>query len=88
MVNTDYYETDRDTPNLATGYTNFEDLGELDYEFRLGPPRNNSQILGVKGNPQGGAYSTVEDLLRFSLALNGHKLLSAKYTDLITGSKV
>lgn len=88
MVNTDYHEADIDTPNLATGYTNFEDLGENNYQFHLGQRRNTSQINGVKGAPTGGANSTVDDLLRFSLALREHKLLSAKYTDIITSTKV
>jgi CubicO group peptidase (beta-lactamase class C family) len=88
MINTDYYEADRDTPNLATGYTNFIDLGDNNYDFRLGERRNGSLMATVKGNPQGGAFSTTEDLLRYSLALNSHKLLSAKSFDLMTGVKV
>jgi CubicO group peptidase (beta-lactamase class C family) len=88
MTNTDYYEADLDTPNLAMGYTNFVDLGDDYIQFRLGPRRNTSHYGTVKGSPVGGAYSTLEDLLRFSLALRGHKLLSAESTDLITSSKI
>ena len=44
MVNTDYYEADHDTPNLAMGYTNFEDLGDDNYQFHLGERRNTRSI--------------------------------------------
>lgn len=87
MASTDFYETDIDTPNLATGYTNFIDKGDDYFEFHLGQRRNTSLTIGAKGSSQGGAFSTAEDLLRFSLALRGHKLLSAKSFDLITMPK-
>jgi CubicO group peptidase (beta-lactamase class C family) len=88
MVNTDYYEADVDTPNLAMGYTNFVDIGNDYLQFHLGPRRNTSHYGTVRGGPAGGAYSTLDDLLRFSLALRGNKLLSAKYTDLMTSTKI
>jgi CubicO group peptidase (beta-lactamase class C family) len=87
LTNTDFYETDIDTPNSATGYTNFVDLGDDYFQFHLGQRRNTSLYNGAKGNPQGGASSTVEDLLRFSIALRENKLLSAKSLDLMTTSK-
>jgi CubicO group peptidase (beta-lactamase class C family) len=88
MVDTDYYETDLDIPNLATGYTNWIEQGEDYQEFHLGQRRNTLHYGGIKGNPQGGPFSTVEDLLRFSVALRGHKLLSAESLDLMTTKKV
>lgn len=88
MVDTDYYETDLDIPNLATGYTNYVEQGEDYQEFHLGQRRNTLHYGGIKGNPQGGPFSTVEDLLRFSVTLRGHKLLSAESVDLMTTKKV
>jgi CubicO group peptidase (beta-lactamase class C family) len=88
MINTDYHEADIDTPNLATGYTNFEDLGEDTYLFHLDKRRNVSLYNGARGGPTGGANSTVEDLLHFSVALRGYKLLSAKTTELMTSGKI
>ena len=52
------------------------------------PLRENTPIRPAKGSPAGGGYSTVEDMLKFSLALYGHKLLSQKYTEIVTTGKV
>jgi CubicO group peptidase (beta-lactamase class C family) len=84
MVNTDAYELDRDTPNLAYGYTT-EGLRE---GFEEGPRRNNLFMHVIKGGPAGGGYSTVEDLLRFDIALRQNKLLSASQRDVLVSGKV
>ncbi len=88
MVDTDYYEADLDNPNLATGYTNWIEQGDDYQEFHLGQRRNTLHYGGIKGNPQGGPFSTVEDLLRFSVALRGNKLLRAGTVDLMTTKKM
>lgn len=49
---------------------------------------NNTILTAVTGNSSGGGLSTVGDLLKFAVALRQHKLLSAKYTDLILTPKV
>ncbi len=84
MVNTDSYEMDRPTPNLAIGYTN----NDLNDRYDPGPRRNNLFMHVVKGSPAGGAFSTASDLLNFSAALRGHRLLSPQYTDLLMSGKV
>ncbi|MBS4016200.1 MAG: beta-lactamase family protein [Candidatus Latescibacteria bacterium] len=71
MVNTDAYENDYVVPNLAIGYTALS--------ARPGEVKNNLFMHLVKGGPAGGAYSTVEDLLRFSNALLSNKLLEKTY---------
>jgi CubicO group peptidase (beta-lactamase class C family) len=68
MANSDFYSVDSDTPNLAEG---FEDGPN-------GVRRNNILALGFRGIPSGGAYSTAEDMLKFSVALRTHKLVSQK----------
>ena len=87
MTGTGFYDTDIDTPNLATSYTNFEDKGDDYFEFHLGRRRNTSLYSGAKGNSQGGAFSTADDLLSFELALRGNKLLSARSVGLLTTKK-
>jgi CubicO group peptidase (beta-lactamase class C family) len=84
MKDTDAYELDRDTPNLAVGYTNENEEGR----FIPGPRANNLFRHVVKGGPAGGGFSTAPDLLKFANALVGHKLLSQRYTDVVTTGKV
>ena len=69
-------------PLLAVGYTKTEPDGPLP-EWRP-----NTDTLPYRGTSAGGGYSTVEDLLRFALALQENKLLNARYTELVTGGKV
>jgi CubicO group peptidase (beta-lactamase class C family) len=76
MKDTDCYDVDRDTPNLATGYTR-DDAGTW---------RSNIFMHTVRGGPAGGGYSTVGDLLRFANALQAGTLLPpALVKDMTTG---
>ena len=84
MTDTDAYEMDRSIPNLAIGYTRRGEHGEL----APGERRNNLFLHVVKGGPAGGGFSTIDDLHRFSLALQEHRLLSPKYTDMLLSGKV
>src|SRR5260370_9893864 len=52
-----------------------------------GQRRSNIFIL-QRGGSAGGGYSTVEDLLRFSEALQGHNLLDKEYTHMDMTGKV
>lgn len=83
MNDTDYHEADRITANLATGYTRQNRYlpGSEDWT-------SNIFISPVKGGPAGGGHSTVEDMLRFHVALRAHKLLNPTYTDLLLTGKV
>lgn len=83
MANTDSYETDKTIPNLALGYTKMQFSGGTDPS---GARRQNRRP--AKGSPAGGGYSTVEDLLKFSLALRNNKLLTEKYTNLVMKGQV
>ena len=84
MTDTDAYEMDQDTPNLATGYTR----ENLQGQSVAGPRRNNLFLHVVKGGPAGGGFSTAEDLIRFARALRGHRLLGPEQTELVMAGKV
>jgi CubicO group peptidase (beta-lactamase class C family) len=80
MVNTDYYELDKVNPNLAVGYDKqFTDDG---VSFA-----NNIFMHVMRGGPQGGGYSTVEDLLKFDLALRSNKLVGAQFVRQLLSAK-
>jgi D-alanyl-D-alanine carboxypeptidase len=52
-----------------------------------GPLTANTDTLPWRGTSAGGGYSTVEDLFRFGLAFEKHKLLDAAHSDmLVTGN--
>jgi len=48
----------------------------------------NTDTLPYRGTSAGGGYSTVEDLLKFAIAVTNHKVLDAKNTELLTTGKV
>ncbi len=80
MINSDCYELDRVNPNLAVGYEKeFTDEG---VQFR-----NNIFMHVLRGGPQGGGYSTVEDLLKFDVALRSGKLVGKEYVKLLLSAK-
>lgn len=78
MANTDSFFSDSKTSNLAEGYRR-NDKGEQ---------VNNVDTRPGRGSSAGGGYSTTEDLLKFSIALLGNKLLSADATKRIVGGGI
>jgi CubicO group peptidase (beta-lactamase class C family) len=75
MNNTDAYESDANIPNLAEGYLNKE----------KGERASNIDTRPARGSSAGGGYSTVEDLLKFTIALQNNKLLSPENSRRIGG---
>ena len=65
MRDTDHFELDHPVPNLATGYTRMYPGGHESKDWR-----SNEYLIGTKGSPAGGGYSTVEDLHKFDIAVN------------------
>ncbi len=99
MPRTNWFPPGEDTDNTATGYMASGGTGGAQ---TLPSPRSddtaddagsggelveNSEVVPW-GNPSGGVYSTVGDLLRFSEALLEHELLSAETTDIVLTGKV
>jgi CubicO group peptidase (beta-lactamase class C family) len=80
MINSDCYELDRVNTNLAVGYE--KDFTDGGIRFR-----NNIFSHVLRGGPQGGGYSTVEDLLRFDVALRSGKLVGQEYVKLLLSAK-
>ena len=73
MSNTDYFESDKKTPNMAEGYTT--DGVKADDKNKW---RNNLDTRPARGSSAGGGYSTAEDLLKFSLALQTGKIQNSE----------
>ncbi|MHA2366202.1 MAG: serine hydrolase domain-containing protein [Candidatus Hodarchaeales archaeon] len=84
MENTVFSELDEVVNNLANGYTN----KNIDENVFLGPKKSNIHSISVKGSPACGAYSTIEDLFNFSVALKQNKLMSESYKNIILSEKV
>jgi len=80
MINSDCYELDYVTPNLALGYQK----EHTDDGARF---KNNLFMHVIRGGPAGGGYSTVEDLLRFDVALRGGKLVNAESLKILLSPK-
>ncbi|MHA1902880.1 MAG: serine hydrolase domain-containing protein [Candidatus Thorarchaeota archaeon] len=86
MDSTDHYEIDIPVKNLATGYTREAGFCEgpcLEDTVESRTRRENTFLIGTKGSPAGGGYSTIEDMLRFDIALNDNKLLNPDFTSKI-----
>lgn len=83
MIDTGFYEPGKEIPNLAIGYSMMSPDGKA-----LEKPLDNTNTREVRGGPAGGGYSTVGDLVKFHMALRGHKLLNEEYTTLVTTGKV
>lgn len=80
MINSDCYDLDRVNPNLAVGY-------EKEYTDDGVQFRNNIFSHVIRGGAAGGGYSTVEDLMRFDVALRSNKLVGAEYVKLLLSPK-
>lgn len=91
MINTDNYHPHDDVPNLALGYTRMMGPGTTlprpSADGKPAPRITNSDFMH-RGASSGNGFSTVEDLLRFSLALQGYKLLNEANTELMMSGKV
>jgi CubicO group peptidase (beta-lactamase class C family) len=76
MSNTGFFELDEPEPNVAMGYVKEYKGGRFIW-------RNNVLACQIKGTPAGGAYSTIDDLLRFENALRNNVLISQKTKEIL-----
>jgi D-alanyl-D-alanine carboxypeptidase len=74
MGNTDFYEGDVPTSNLASGYTR-------DRENPQAPRRNNIYTRPARGSSAGGGYSTAGDLLKFANAIEAGKIKNPAFDE-------
>ncbi len=85
MKRSDSYAVDEIVPGLATGYTR---RGGVDPLAASEPRRSNVLSMPPRGSPAGGGFSNVDELLRFSRALQTNALVSAATFERITTGKV
>ena len=83
MTGTGFYDPKGDNPDVAIGYTKMDANGQ-----RGEVERPHTDRREVRGGPAGGGYSTVGDLVKFSIALTKNKLLDVEHTKIITSGKV
>jgi CubicO group peptidase (beta-lactamase class C family) len=76
IKNTGNYDLDHPIDNAAEGYTTSEI-----YPNKL---KINIHTYPVRGDAHGGGYTTINDLYKFSQALQDYKLLNKEYTNLFT----
>lgn len=79
MTDSDHYELDAQVGNRATGYTRLSDCCTMETTER----RSNHFIIGTRGSPAGGGYSTAKDLMRFDLAIDNAILLDAEHSKMV-----
>jgi len=80
MPGTGCFELDQVNANLAVGYE--KQFGDQGVSYV-----NNIFQHVMRGGPQGGCYSTVQDLLKFSVALRSNKLVGADYVKQLLSAK-
>ena len=81
MTRSGAFELDQEVEGIATDYTRYVWQTNGDVEWDPGPLRMSIVRRGMKGSPAGGTYSTVDDLLKLSITLRTHRLLSAAHVD-------
>jgi len=80
MDNTIDFDRNKTLPNLAMGYDKVQEEGKAFW-------RKTAFAGKINGQPSGGGFSTVDDLLRFSEALRSDLLISSESKELLMSAK-
>lgn len=89
MSHSDFATVDEASAERALGYTRYLPNAAPGTSPGAGATLvPNTPLLRQRGTPAGGAWSTLEDLLSFANALEGHRLLDEQHTVLLTTGKV
>lgn len=78
MKNTGFLSMDGINPNTAEGYTSIEDE-----EGNFLGYKKNIYCYPPIGTPDGGAYTTADDLDKFLMSIRNNVLLSGKYSEML-----
>ncbi|MGG2014635.1 serine hydrolase domain-containing protein [Bacillus sp. S10(2024)] len=78
MNDSGYFPLDRLPKNTAYGYIDNKDETW----------RTNTYSIPIKGGPDGGAFITPSDMIKFWEALLNHQLLSKEYTEILLNSQI
>lgn len=78
MKATGFFSMDDINPNTAEGYKSIVDDNDKVIGYK-----KNIYCYPPKGTPDGGAYTTAEDLNKFLNAIRNHTLLNKEYADMI-----
>jgi len=73
--------------NLAIGYTS-RDLSNSTYAHKDGSRQRNDSILPTIAAPSAAAYSTANDLMKFSTALHNHVLLNEGFLSMLFSGQI
>lgn len=82
MNNSDHFELDTPVINKATGYSKLDSTGHKQDTWK-----SNVFMIGVKGSPAGGGFSTVDDLLRFRNAVYYQRINCPSFLDYFVSPK-
>jgi CubicO group peptidase (beta-lactamase class C family) len=80
MDNTIGFDRNKTLPNLAMGYGKVQEEGEAFW-------RKTAFAGKINGQPSGGGFSTVDDLLNFSEALKSDLLISSESKEILMSAK-